>query len=232
MVRVKISGGLGNQMFQYIYGQYLKPTQAVTAGATCSEVGLLARDSVGQILSCVSGIWSPEQPVGAPIPWPSATPPSGWLICNGQAFNTAQYPLLAKAYPGGRLPDLRGVFIRGLDQGRGIDPDSTRAALSTQADSLQNHSHSLPTSLGWVGYKQGDVTMDAIFPDNNIAIASTGNDPHDVLKNGNNANPTTGSILRTYDLNWSISSPYSTSPRYSKETRPYNVGFVYIVRAL
>lgn len=218
-----------------IYGQYLKPTQAVTAGATCSEVGLLARDSVGQILSCVSGIWSPEQPVGAPIPWPSATPPSGWLICNGQTFNTAQYPLLAKAYPSGRLPDLRGVFIRGLDQGRGVDPDSTRAALSTQADSLQNHNHSMPTSTGYVaGSNQGDSTMTSIFIDAKTDVmASIGYDPNNILKNGNNPAPTTNSILRTYDLNYSVgSTPYSTAPRFSKETRPYNVGFVYIVRAL
>lgn len=75
--------------------------------------------------------------------------------------------------------------------------------------------------------------MDAIFPDNNPAIASTGNDPNDVLKNGNNANPTSGSVLRTYDLNFSVSStPYSTTPRFSAETRTKNVAFIYIVRAM
>ncbi|WP_251005681.1 phage tail protein, partial [Escherichia coli] len=25
-------------------------------------------------------------PVGVPVPWPSATPPTGWLKCNGAAF--------------------------------------------------------------------------------------------------------------------------------------------------
>lgn len=60
-------------------------------------------------------------PVGAPIPWPSATPPSGYLICNGQVFQRTTYPKLAEAYPSGKLPDLRGEFIRGLDNGRGID---------------------------------------------------------------------------------------------------------------
>ena len=60
-------------------------------------------------------------PVGAPIPWPSATPPSGYLICNGQVFQITTYPKLAEAYPSGKLPDLRGEFLRGLDNGRGID---------------------------------------------------------------------------------------------------------------
>ncbi|MCM7639761.1 phage tail protein, partial [Enterobacter roggenkampii] len=52
-------------------------------------------------------------PVGVPIPWPSATPPTGWLKCNGAAFTTSQYPKLAQAYPALILPDLRGEFIRG-----------------------------------------------------------------------------------------------------------------------
>ncbi|HFI8462177.1 TPA: phage tail protein, partial [Escherichia coli] len=60
-------------------------------------------------------------PVGVPVPWPSVTPPTGWLKCNGAAFSAEEYPELAKAYPSGKLPDLRGEFIRGWDDGRGVD---------------------------------------------------------------------------------------------------------------
>ncbi|NHB61086.1 tail fiber protein [Photorhabdus sp. RW14-46] len=60
-------------------------------------------------------------PVGSPIPWPLPNPPTGYFICNGSAFNSLQYPQLAEAYPSGRLPDLRGEFIRGWDDGRGVD---------------------------------------------------------------------------------------------------------------
>ncbi|HII1904294.1 TPA: phage tail protein, partial [Escherichia coli] len=56
-------------------------------------------------------------PVGVPVPWPSATPPTGWLKCNGAAFSAEEYPELAKAYPTNKLPDLRGEFIRGWDDG-------------------------------------------------------------------------------------------------------------------
>ncbi len=69
-------------------------------------------------------------PVGVPVPWPSATPPTGWLKCNGAAFDKVKYPTLAKAYPSGKLPDLRGEFIRGWDDGRGVD--SGRSLLSSQ----------------------------------------------------------------------------------------------------
>ncbi|HHA2139649.1 TPA: phage tail protein [Enterobacter bugandensis] len=80
-------------------------------------------------------------PVGVPVPWPLATAPAGWLKCNGAAFTAAQYPKLAQAYPGLKLPDLRGVFIRGWDDGRGLD--SGRAILSYAADKLRKHTHAL-----------------------------------------------------------------------------------------
>lgn len=73
-------------------------------------------------------------PAGFPLPWPLATPPDGWLKCNGAAFDKAKYPKLAVAYPSGNLPDLRGEFIRGWDDGRGID--SGRSLLSFQKATL------------------------------------------------------------------------------------------------
>ena len=219
---------------QTVSGRFVKPTEVVVGGQTCSENGLLARDNAGQVLNCVSGYWQSEMPVGSPIPWPTTTPPTGWLVCNGQAFNKSQYPLLAKAYPSGVLPDLRGQFIRGLDQGRGQDSEPNRAILSQQTDTLQNHNHSLPTSTGYVaGSNQGDSSMQAIFLDAKDDVMATRLiDPGNVLKNGNNSTPTTGDVLRTYDLNWSISTPYSTAPRHSAETRTKNVAFIYIVRAM
>ncbi|EMQ3019922.1 TPA: tail fiber protein [Escherichia coli] len=73
-------------------------------------------------------------PVGVPVPWPSATPPAGWLKCNGAAFSSEMYPKLAKAYPANKLPDLRGEFIRGWDDGRGID--AGREILSFQEGTI------------------------------------------------------------------------------------------------
>ncbi|AXH61895.1 MULTISPECIES: phage tail-collar fiber domain-containing protein [Providencia] len=82
-----------------------------------------------------------DYPVGCPIPWTQATAPAGYLVCNGQSFNKTTYPLLAKAYPTGALPDLRSEFLRGLDAGRGIDLG--RGVLSTQGDDNKEHSHNI-----------------------------------------------------------------------------------------
>ena len=74
--------------------------------------------------------------VGIPIPYPLSTVPTGCLAMNGQRFDTRRYPKLAQKYPSGQLPDMRGEFIRGLDNGRGVD--AGRGLLSVQGDAIRN----------------------------------------------------------------------------------------------
>ncbi|MBE0710350.1 tail fiber protein, partial [Escherichia coli] len=54
--------------------------------------------------------WTPQDsfPVGAAIPWPSDSVPTGYAVMQGQTFDKTTYPLLAAAYPSGVLPDMRG----------------------------------------------------------------------------------------------------------------------------
>lgn len=92
---------------------------------------IIGKNTIADILTYLGLGEDSALPVGVPVPWPSATPPTGWLKCNGAPFSAAQYPKLALAYPSLALPDLRGEFIRGWDDGRGID--NGRALLSTQA---------------------------------------------------------------------------------------------------
>ncbi|MDJ6543139.1 shufflon system plasmid conjugative transfer pilus tip adhesin PilV [Salmonella enterica] len=115
-------------------GGILKLDQVNVAGTWCPQKGAISYDSSGGILSCQSGRWGgiDNYPVGSPIPWPSTTPPPGYFLMAGQRFSCGANPQLARAYPGCVLPDLRGVFIRGLDNGRGFDPG--RTILSYQAD--------------------------------------------------------------------------------------------------
>lgn len=74
------------------------------------------------------------------------TAPVGYLIANGAAVSRATYgnlfAALGTAYGAGdgattfNLPDLRGEFIRGADQGRGVD--AGRAIGSSQGDAIRN----------------------------------------------------------------------------------------------
>ncbi|KAB3472246.1 phage tail protein [Escherichia coli] len=169
-------------------------------------------------------------PVGVPVPWPSATPPTGWLKCNGAAFSAEEYPELAKAYPTNKLPDLRGEFIRGWDDGRGVD--AGRALLSLQNDSFEAHRHE---SFFYAGIYRNETplknlpssdemltlssTTNALSPDGIDATNSLiGNDDYNCLIEGNKNNKRTATGL-------------STSIVGAAETRPRNISFNYIVRA-
>ncbi|QSD27017.1 tail fiber protein [Pectobacterium brasiliense] len=68
--------------------------------------------------------------------WGTPVPPEGWLELNGQLFNPSGNPVLADLYPSSRVPDFRGYFPRGWDNGAGIDPDSSRSVLSYQDDEI------------------------------------------------------------------------------------------------
>ncbi|EIG8387003.1 phage tail protein [Escherichia coli] len=150
-------------------------------------------------------------PVGVPVPWPSATPPTGWLKCNGAAFDKVKYPHLATAYPSGKLPDLRGEFIRGWDDGRGID--AGRALLSIQTGMLEKHRHIVVANDGYDSKEEWELAT--IF-----RRAYTQGRGLDAADAGGTLIPsptlhTRGSIGNTG----------------GSETRPRNIAFNYIVRA-
>ena len=86
--------------------------------------------------------------IGIPIPYPLSTVPTGCLAMNGQRFDTRRYPKLAQKYPSGLLPDLRGEFIRGWDNGRGVD--AGRGLLSAQGDAIRNITGQVGTDNGWI----------------------------------------------------------------------------------
>ncbi|UMU92656.1 prophage tail fiber N-terminal domain-containing protein [Escherichia coli] len=85
-------------------------------------------------------------PVGAPIPWPSDTVPSGYALMQGQTFDKSAYPKLAAAYPSGVIPDMRGWTIKGK-------PTSGRAVLSQEQDGIKSHTHSASASSTDLGTK-------------------------------------------------------------------------------
>ncbi|EEW1934129.1 tail fiber protein [Escherichia coli] len=155
-------------------------------------------------------------PVGVPVPWPSATPPTGWLKCNGAPFSAEEYPKLAKAYPKLKLPDLRGEFIRGWDDGRGVD--SARLLLSSQAASILEHNHEMQ---GWTGnpLMARDVysSMSSVFAVQ-LSIGDGG-----LLYSWKDGSGTTNDSKRMNRTNHVSSGAGDGSPR--------NIAFNYIVRA-
>lgn len=95
-------------------------------------------------------------PPGAVLPFARTTAPTGWLKCNGQLVSRATYPGLFSAigttFGAGdgsttfAMPDLRGEFVRGLDDGRGVDSGRTLGGF--QDGQMPAHSHNVSTQAG------------------------------------------------------------------------------------
>ncbi|MFW0767212.1 phage tail protein [Trabulsiella odontotermitis] len=147
------------------------------------------------------------------MPWPLPTPPEGWLKYNGAAFDKLKFPKLGAIYPGGVLPDLRGEFIRGWDDGRGVD--TARDLLSLQSFAIQNitgrlRSRSAPLSGGG-----------AIVEATGAFILSSNTGGNYVNLSGTNGSANADETI--FDASRMVST--------ALETRPRNLSLNYIVRA-
>lgn len=110
-----------------------------------------AGDAAAGAVLTAAGTWQAVVPVGSITMYAVNAPPPGWLECNAAAVSRTTYAqlfaLIGTTFGAGNgtttfnLPDMRGEFARGWDNGRGIDP--ARAFGSAQADELEAHVHSV-----------------------------------------------------------------------------------------
>ena len=130
------------------------------------------------------------------------------------------YPKLAKAYPTNKLPDLRGEFIRGWDDGRGVD--AGRALLNWQPHTILDHAHYMELWTGdglAAGSAREGVNPGILATYGDGGIVKTDEPSHKVP-----------SSLRAISSR-SVKRYGEISGNVGTETRPRNVAFNYIVRA-
>ncbi|HCL9638669.1 TPA: tail fiber protein [Escherichia coli] len=194
--------------------------RAALTALTSVGRAILGKTSIQSVLDYLGLGEGSALPVGVPVPWPSATPPTGWLKCNGAAFSSEKYPNLAKVYPTLKLPDLRGEFIRGWDDSRGID--TGRSLLSGQTATF------IRTALQ--DYYGVDLTT-------NVKVGIAYATADSVITVGNPANPKAGDNSDYVPA--SADNSITGTQRTAEDNftgawismRPRNVAFNYIVRA-
>ncbi|EIW6806727.1 tail fiber protein, partial [Salmonella enterica] len=106
-------------------------------------------------------------PVGAPIPWPMDQVPDRdrYAFMEGQPFDTRQYPLLAKVYQDGTIPDMRGWMIKGKPWDRDV--------LSEEWDGIKRHIHN-----AWVSDTDLGTKRVSSFDYGTKSTNTTGNHSH------------------------------------------------------
>lgn len=122
-------------------------SEKLTVSGNISVSGSLT-DGTNSVTIADLAVGGEGVPVGAILAFPSSIP-TGWLECNGSAISRTAYAALfneiGTLYGAGdgattfNIPDLRGEFIRGYDNGRGVD--SGRGLATTQSDQNKAHTH-------------------------------------------------------------------------------------------
>ena len=159
-------------------------------------------------------------PAGSIFTFASTTVPSGYLECNGAAVSRSTYASLFSAigttHGSGdgsstfNLPDLRGQFVRGFDNGRGVD--SGRSFASSQTDQNKSHAHSV-TDPGHVHATTFDNKK--YFPgggSTSITYGGAGGYPADVFTMSN------------------ANTGISLGNDGGTENRPKNVALMYVIK--
>ena len=162
-------------------------------------------------------------PPGSVMHFAGSNVPEGWLKANGQEVSRTVYKDLFNAigttYGNGNgsktfnVPDLRGEFIRGWDDGKGVD--SGRLLGSRQDDAIQSHNHYLPTGTG--------------FEDNNLKPYAI---PDNVFNRTTvNSAAAFGIENTTYPNNDYVNpSNIGNVGRFATETRPRNVALLACIK--
>ena len=156
-------------------------------------------------------------PTGAVYTFAGATVPTGWLKCNGALLSrtvyTALFAVIGTTYGAGdgsttfALPDLRGEFVRGADDGRGVD--AGRVFGSAQSDAVQAWTATMTLQRAQVN------STEAIG--GAISMGATG---------GGSAGP--GTTWATGVM--TIGPGVNSTARTAAESRPRNVAMHYIIK--
>jgi len=164
---------------------------------------------------------------GAVMHYAGSAAPTGWMKANGAAISRTAYALLfsviGETYGKGdgfntfNLPDLRGEFIRGLDDGRGVDP--SRGLGSAQASQNLAHSHGGRTSSGG-SHSHDYVDGRPMHPPGNPGL-SNGNVFKGIWEN---------SELRTTQSAGAHSHSLTTDESGGTEARPRNIALLACIK--
>jgi microcystin-dependent protein len=204
-------------------------TMAAVLGQIIANNGANAVDDgnvttlVTQLIAALNAELAIQTPIGAIMGWGSDTPPTNWVICNGQLLDRTTFAGLfavigvtfgSTLSTNFRVPDFRGEFIRGKDDGRGVDPSRGMGSFqdwSTAAPKQTAPEHIVPGS--------GNLSLVAASNPSALGFARAAKGGESVTTVGvDSAMPTPGETDLINVCNGDA------------ETRPRNVAINYIIR--
>lgn len=198
-----------------------------------------------EIRSIVEQVKEELLPIGSILIYPSENVPFGFFPCDGSELSKSAYPELYSLIKGtwGEtensffLPDLRGQFVRGWDDGDGVDPDSGADSIrkigSLQEDAFQGHSHEVISCsengrhYHYVGYKNYSTQeANTFYTTYQHEHVCTYGDPEKI---GNHNTDSDGNHKHDIVIGGAVDSTFQ-KVRYSTETRPKNIALMFCIK--
>lgn len=211
------AGAIGPEDISAIADGSVSTDKIVDANVTYSKLAVAVREmlaSPGDIKICAY-----------------ISPPNGWLPCNGDAVSrvdhSALFAAIGTTFGAGdgsttfNLPDLRGEFIRGWDDSRGVDTD--RVFGSSQSSANLSHTHTASTS------SSGSHSHDA-------GVRTEGSSSHvygsNSVDNGNRLDTTDGTSSTSPETETAGSHTHTVTVNSSggTEARPRNIAVQFVIK--
>ena len=177
-------------------------------------------------------------PTGSVHLMASTTPPSGYLKCNGAAVSRTTYADLfaeiGTAFGAGdgsstfNLPDLRGEFVRGWDDSRGVDSGRSFATTQSSQNKQHNHSASSTSSISPSSHNHVFPGDDQFANANNVGgwtNRTSGSFNYDAKSQSGN-----GKVYLTSDASLSVSTSVTVNNDGGSEARPRNIAMMYVIK--
>lgn len=179
-------------------------------------------------------------PPGTVVAYAGPVPPSGWLLCDGHPVSRTTYTNLFMAIGTAsgsgdgattfNLPDYRGQFLRGVDNGAGRDPDATSrgaaaaggnvgdAVGSVESQAFASHTHIISDPGHAHGASLGGYDVEVSSTNDGNCISG--------LQSGGAFVPLVCETNGTHSATTGITNQNSGG----SETRPTNAGVVYLIK--
>lgn len=179
-------------------------------------------------------------PSGAVLPFAGATPPSGWLACDGSEVSRSAYPdlyaYIGTLYGAGNgsttfnLPDLRNQFVRGAS--------STRPVGNEENDQLGSHNHTGSTNTTGNHSHSGSTNTTGSHQHTVEVRGGVDNGPYEYPTHGrytseaNNLTRPAGDHSHTLSINNAGNHSHSLTINNTggSETRPQNIALLYCIK--
>mgnify|MGYP001394276637 CR=1 FL=1 len=198
---------------------------ALTLPSSITNGGFLQTDGSGNLsFSIVEGV-----PTGSVFAFVGSTAPTGYLKANGDTIPngsgtvqgvTANFAALY-ALVGATLPDLRGEFVRGFDDSRGVD--SGRSINSSQGGENATHNHAASSSVSESSHTHNMRGLALSGGSGSVGITLGSGQSYQIGYSGSISSRSSGSASTGISVS-------TTTSNQGSEARPRNVAMLYIIK--